>query len=192
MPRDSRLTRERLFQAATEEFAAHGIAGARIDRMAETAGYNKGLLYVHLGNKDQMFDTVFEAAVLEIQEAVPFRADDLPGYAGALFDFHLAHPHLMRLVRWHNLERDVPVAQIAAVVERTQESIQAVSAAQAQGLINGGLSAQLLVSMVISIATTWTDGSPEPLTQDASPEQIAARRHAVVLAVGRLVAPPTP
>jgi AcrR family transcriptional regulator len=48
--------RARLLDAAFEEFAQHGLAGARVDRIAEAAQANKGLIYVYYGNKEQLFD----------------------------------------------------------------------------------------------------------------------------------------
>ena len=56
--RDSTATKARLLEAATEEFAAHGIAGARVDRIAAAANANKQLIYAYFGSKDQLFDAV--------------------------------------------------------------------------------------------------------------------------------------
>ena len=39
--RDAEATKARILEAATAEFAAHGIAGARVDRIAASAGANK-------------------------------------------------------------------------------------------------------------------------------------------------------
>jgi len=47
MPPDSTATKARLLDAALSEVAEHGIAGARVDRIAEQAGANKRLLYVY-------------------------------------------------------------------------------------------------------------------------------------------------
>ena len=45
MARDAEDTKRRIFEAATAEFADHGIAGARVDRIAARAGANKQLIY---------------------------------------------------------------------------------------------------------------------------------------------------
>ena len=45
MKRDAQATRQRIFDAATAEFAQYGIAGARIDRIAAAAGSNKAMIY---------------------------------------------------------------------------------------------------------------------------------------------------
>ena len=43
MPGDAQATKRRLLAAATAEFAAHGLAGARVDRIAAAARANKAL-----------------------------------------------------------------------------------------------------------------------------------------------------
>jgi hypothetical protein len=74
-------TRARLLEAATEEFARHGIAGARVDRIAAAARANKNLIYVYYTNKETLFRAVFEAHVVRLLGDVPFTPADLPGYA---------------------------------------------------------------------------------------------------------------
>jgi hypothetical protein len=46
--RDPEGMRLRILEAAKQEFAAHGIAGARVDRIAAKAGANKRMLYYHI------------------------------------------------------------------------------------------------------------------------------------------------
>jgi AcrR family transcriptional regulator len=48
-------SRERLFTAATQEFAAHGFAGASVDRIAATARLNKAMIYYHFGSKAALY-----------------------------------------------------------------------------------------------------------------------------------------
>src|SRR4051812_44546471 len=93
-------TKAQILAAAKEEFAANGIAGARVDRIAQAAGCNKNLLYVYFGNKEALFATVLERGLGEVYAELPFTPDDLPGYAGRVFDFAMAHPDLMRLMAW--------------------------------------------------------------------------------------------
>jgi hypothetical protein len=42
---------------------------------------------------------------LRVHEEYPFTPDDLPGYAGKVFDFAMTKPGLMRLVAWSALEQ---------------------------------------------------------------------------------------
>ena len=67
--RDAEATRQRLITAARAEFAEHGIAGARWDRIAAAANANKAQIYHYFGSKDRLFDAVWEAVVQQIIEA---------------------------------------------------------------------------------------------------------------------------
>lgn len=54
-------TRHKIFAAALDEFAEHGRAGARVDRIAAAAGVNKAMIYYHFKSKDQLYlDTLTE------------------------------------------------------------------------------------------------------------------------------------
>jgi AcrR family transcriptional regulator len=48
-------SRERIFAAATSEFAARGFAGASVDRIAATAHLNKAMIYYHFGSKAGLY-----------------------------------------------------------------------------------------------------------------------------------------
>ena len=58
--RDPEATKARIFESAVTEFARHGIAGARIDRIAAEAKANKQLIYAYFGNKAELFAIVLE------------------------------------------------------------------------------------------------------------------------------------
>jgi TetR/AcrR family transcriptional regulator len=54
-------TRTRILDAALREFAAHGLAGARTERIAEAAGVNKALLYYYFASKEQLYLAAVDA-----------------------------------------------------------------------------------------------------------------------------------
>jgi AcrR family transcriptional regulator len=51
-------TRDRLFAAAAAEFAAHGFAGANIDRIAAAAKLNKAMIYYHFASKAHLYGEI--------------------------------------------------------------------------------------------------------------------------------------
>jgi AcrR family transcriptional regulator len=65
--RDPEGMRIRIIEAAKQEFAAHGLAGARVDRIAANAGANKRMLYYHVGNKEDLYLAVLEGAYEKIR-----------------------------------------------------------------------------------------------------------------------------
>ncbi|MCF8572122.1 TetR family transcriptional regulator [Gordonia sp. HY002] len=105
MPPDATDTKRRILVAARAEFAQYGLAGARVDRIAEIGRVNKRSIYVHFGPKGDLFDLVVATALTEMADEVPFTAEDLPAYAGTLFDYLTARPDVLRLTSWAGLER---------------------------------------------------------------------------------------
>src|SRR5580692_8391456 len=125
--RNPEATKTRLLAAATGEFAAHGIAGARIDRIEAAAKANRALIYTYFGSKDGLFDAVMDAAVARVLAEVPFTPEDLPGYAGRLFDFLASNPHQLRLATWHRLERAGTGRETAGLTDSHRANTAAVA-----------------------------------------------------------------
>lgn len=48
-------SRERIIESAMHEFAAHGYAGARVDRIARGASINKAMIYYHFRSKEELY-----------------------------------------------------------------------------------------------------------------------------------------
>ncbi|WP_326811428.1 TetR family transcriptional regulator [Streptomyces scopuliridis] len=136
MPPDATATRSRLLEAATVEFARYGLAGARVDRIAEQAKANKRLIHVPFGTKEELFDLVVGRATVSLADTVPFTADALPEYTGALFDLLQRRPGILRLTTWALLERPEP---IPVQVEAYRAKPTAIADAQARGVVNGGI-----------------------------------------------------
>ncbi|WP_439375186.1 TetR/AcrR family transcriptional regulator [Bradyrhizobium sp. PMVTL-01] len=66
--RDPVATRKKLLTAARLEFARHGLAGARVDEIAERAAVNKQLVYHYFGDKDALYLAVLEWVYEDIRE----------------------------------------------------------------------------------------------------------------------------
>jgi AcrR family transcriptional regulator len=187
MARDSTETKRRLFQAATDEFTTHGIAGARIDRIAAVAGANKQLIYAYFGNKRQLFEAVVTEHVTRFLEEVPFDATDLPGHAAAMFDFYVGHPEIALLGTWHALEPGEAEHPIPVIEQAVRERSRQIARAQADGVIGSSVAAADLLALISSIARTWAIATPELLPRRVDRRRLDARREAVREATRRLV-----
>ena len=53
-------TQERILAAAKRVFLEQGMAGARMQDIADRAGINKALLHYYFRNKDKLFETIFK------------------------------------------------------------------------------------------------------------------------------------
>jgi AcrR family transcriptional regulator len=149
---NAEATKERILDAAMAEFAAHGIAGARVDRIAKTAGCNKNLIYIYFENKETLFATVLEKNLLRVYEDLVFTPDDLPGYAERVFDFAMTHPGLMRLMVWSSLEQQAGGMGTRNAVHDAK--VTALAKAQC------GVPPGFLLTAIMSLATAYSAASP--------------------------------
>jgi AcrR family transcriptional regulator len=185
--RKGAATRRRILDAAAEEFAARGIAGARIDRITSAARTNKAQLYGYFGSKDALFDAVVGESVAQITSAVPFDATDLADWAVRLYDYYLARPDLDRLATWIRLER----RPTGALFERAEhrEKLDAIAAAQASGLVRAGDPLDIL-AIAIALSRTWAPSSSTFTASEADPDTDHERRRRLLRAsAARALAP---
>ena len=186
---NAEATRERILEAATAEFAAHGIAGGRVDRIAAAAAANKNLIYVYFGSKEQLFSAVLERHLNEIYDVVLFTPEDLPDYAGRLFDFVMEHTNLVRLLAWFGLEQDMKPQEEWSVEPRAnlEVKLKGIRKAQRDGKVVDAFTPASMLTMVIALSSAWT--SLNPLASFIDPDatkQHTKGRKALVKAVQRL------
>lgn len=185
--RNSEASKERILEAAMAEFSAHGIAGARVDRIAKAAGCNKNLIYIYFENKEKLFTTVLEKNLVRVYQVLAFTSDDPAGYAGRLFDFVIANPDLMRLLAWSNLEQ--ATTDSSERVASRDAKIAELREAQEAGQIAETFSPDFLLTAIMTLATGWTAANPFGLLHDPqATEHQAALRKDLVEAVRLLTA----
>ncbi|TDW69623.1 TetR family transcriptional regulator [Kribbella pratensis] len=186
-PRDSGATKALLLQAATEEFAEYGLAGARIDRIAERAGVNKRLIYVYFGDKDALFDAVVDEQARTVVKAVPLDAGDLTAFAASRFDYVLANPAARRIAIWRGFERaEATEAELASYRER----VELVEAAQREGRLRADIPAVDLFAIVLRMTESWLS-APAGLRAAAGEDadRLSEHRAALLAAVRSVVEP---
>lgn len=182
-------TRERILTAAMEEFARHGIAGARVDRIAKLARTSKERVYAYFRGKDALYADVAAREHVVIAEATQLDPSDLPGYAGRLFDYFVARPDHHRLITWGRLELPDTTAtaddHAQALIAR---KVGQLRKAQQAGQLDPAWDPADVLALVNQIATTWA-AQPE-LSKAAAAHAVdpttTARRAAVVTAVEQL------
>ncbi|HEY9566033.1 MAG TPA: TetR family transcriptional regulator [Nocardioides sp.] len=150
MVRDSQATRGRLLDAAHEEFARHGLAGARVARIAQSAGANKQLIYAYFGDKVGLFDAVLARQQTDVLQAVPLDPADVVGYVGTLFDYIADHPDVMRLAAWKKLERPATADGIGSLGWMNE-----LVRAREDGQIAASFDARNLELLLFGLASSW-------------------------------------
>ena len=192
-PEESRAA---ILRAAAQEFAEHGIAGARTDTIARAARVNKALLYYYFKDKETLYGAALDEAFSGLKATV-FRVldSDLPprkkimAYAGAYFDFIASNQICPRLMQREMMRaRDGQSPHIDKVVKSYFRPIFArVSELMRKGIADGEFRpvnpAHFVPSMVAMIVFYFSSAPMmqkivgfNPLTR----ERIAERRAAVL------------
>ncbi len=104
-------TRAAILDAAMNEFAREGVAGARTDEIARAAGVNKALLYYYFRDKETLYGAVLDRVFSGLAQRVMQVLDrDLPPgekillYAATHFDYIASLPHtLPRVVQYETM-----------------------------------------------------------------------------------------
>ena len=117
---DAEGARQTILDAAEQVFAEHGFDGARIDMIAEVAGYNKSLIFQYFEDKLGLYGAVIRRADDQTRiwqnEALSTFAvaepsitpdqirDLLRKYVGVYFDYLVEHPRVLRIYMWEMAE----------------------------------------------------------------------------------------
>jgi AcrR family transcriptional regulator len=107
-----------ILEVATREFADKGLAGARIDAIAEAMRTSKRMIYYYYGSKESLYLAVLEESYRRIR-AIESEAhlddlapeDALRRLVGHTVDYQWAHPEFVRLVQGENINRAQALAQ---------------------------------------------------------------------------------
>ncbi|GGV72410.1 TetR family transcriptional regulator [Streptomyces longisporoflavus] len=182
-------TRQRIVAAATQEFARHGIAGARVDRIAKQARTSKERVYAYFRSKEALYAHVAERETTALVEATELDPADLPGYAGILFDHFAARPDHYRLITWGRLELAESAGNTASRLQDTiAGKLDTLRDAQRTGLLDPVWDPVDILALINQIAMTWA-AQPEiaaAAADQAADASITARRAALVTAVERM------
>jgi AcrR family transcriptional regulator len=151
--------RERILEAATEQFAAKGLAGARVDEIARKAAVNKQLVYYYFGGKLELYNEVLGQMVEESRHKIEAEAacDTLAQKLELLTHsgLHANSVRWQRLLGWEALEADPHEIGIIREEDRRgawERHVASVREAQLAGELDGDLDAELLALALVSIA----------------------------------------
>jgi AcrR family transcriptional regulator len=192
---DPEQTRLNILDVATREFADKGLAGARIDEIAEKTNSSKRMIYYYFGGKDELYRAVLERCYANIREReVESQFEALPAdqalreHVGHTFDYQFNHPEFVRLVMNENILHGEHIAHIAGIKERNAYVISSLQAILDKGVASGmfrtgidpvdlHMSISALAFFNVSNRYTFSTIFSRDI---GSPEEVAKRRTQVV------------
>ena len=89
---------EAILLAAVDEFSERGFDGARMEAIAERAGYNKSLVYRHYKDKRGLFEAVLRHKVEQRVDLAHRMPDELAAILEFWFEQSLRDPSYLRLL----------------------------------------------------------------------------------------------
>jgi AcrR family transcriptional regulator len=141
---DPERTMAGIMAVATAEFAAKGLAGARIDAIADATHTSKRMIYYYYGSKEGLYLAVLEDAYRRIRatEADLHLADLSPvdalkALVGFTFDHHHHNQDFIRLVMNENIQRGAFLAQSKLIQELNVSAIQSIEELYKRGVKTG-------------------------------------------------------
>lgn len=183
-------TRQRILEAAKEEFSQRGLAGARINRIAANARASKERLYAYFPSKEALFAAVAELLVSGVTAEADLKGNDLVGYVGTLFDLFVDNPENARLHDWLSLEVSEE-AGAEEVLSQLQPKIDAIREGQRAGIVDPTWNPVDLLLLLIDIARIMAvpHALSNSLAKANDPSDAAVRRREAVEAARRLIGP---
>ncbi len=141
-PKNADATRSRILEAARIEFSRHGLAGARVDAIAERAQANKRMIYHYFGSKEGLFQRVIENAYLDIRGAEQkLKLDHLPPRQALetlvrfTWGYYLDNPEFITLVNSANLHEGRHIAASTRIRQASRRFVDMV-----RGILDRGVS----------------------------------------------------
>ena len=147
--RDADRTRGELVQAAFDEFAARGYAGARVQDIAARTGVDKQLISYYFDGKDGLYQEVLRTQFAR-DAAVNDPSLPLEDNAARYVRHALADPRLTRLLLWAGLSED---ADHPATLPPDSLDLTSMTTRQQHGEIPDDLDPAVVLLVMIGAVT---------------------------------------
>jgi AcrR family transcriptional regulator len=142
--RDPDRTRGEILDVATNEFAIHGFAGARVDEIAARTRTTKRMIYYYFESKEGLFVAVLERAygtIRRAEQSVDVEDLDPPAairrLAELTFDHHESHPDFIRLVSIENIHHGEHMTKSATLRNLNSPAIELIQRILERGYASG-------------------------------------------------------
>ncbi len=192
---DPEQTRRNILEVATQEFSSMGLAGARVDAIAERTNTTKRMLYYYFGSKEGLYEAVLEKVYgdirsleqdLKISDMSP--VEGLRSLVEFTFDYHDKHRDFVRLVTIENIHGAKYIEQVKTFKNRNASVIHTLEDLLARGVASGDFRADidaidlhLLISSLCfhRVANRHTFGTA--FGRDPSHARLRARHRAMIV-----------
>jgi AcrR family transcriptional regulator len=199
---DPERTMADIIEVATHEFSEKGLAGARIDVIADAMRTSKRMIYYYFGSKEGLYVRVLEEAyrrIREIEAGLHLEdlgpEDALRRLVGFTVDYQLANPDFIRLVMTENIHRGEYLKQSKLIHKLNVPAIEGLRNIYERGVKAGVFRAGLDpvdLHMSISALSFFNTANRHTFAlifkrDFDSPAAVVARRDSIIEMVVRFV-----
>jgi AcrR family transcriptional regulator len=149
--------RKNIIEVATIEFAAHGLAGARVDEIAAKTDCSKRLIYYYFGDKEGLYLAVLEDVYSRVRSEESLMAFDQWAPDEAMrrmvafrFDHHFRHRDFVRLVMIENIHDARFLAR-----SKTIHDLSAAAVERVDGIYRRGVAARVFRKGLNALDIHW-------------------------------------
>lgn len=216
-PRDAGKAQDAILDAAEAVFAEHGFDGARVDAIAEAAGYNKSLIFQYFGDKLGLYTAVLKRVDLQatriglqvlgsLSPDIPLTADGFRALVEktvkVIFDYVVEHPRPLRILTWEEAEGWTTLAKFHSELDHSDVDlfIAILERARQAGALRPEISPRLFLMILTNVCRTYITSLPvfQMVLYDKSSEELVtpealarARDEIAAFVVHGLIADPT-
>jgi AcrR family transcriptional regulator len=201
---DPERTKADILAVATHEFAEKGLAGARIDEIAERTRTSKRMIYYYFESKEGLYRAVLEDSYRRIREIEgsldldnkpPLEA--LAQHVRFTFDYLLGNVDFVRLVMVENIHKAEHMAQLSDAQQEAMSAINTLRSIVERGTRQGvmrkdldtiDLHMSINALCLFNVANRHTFSTIFKVDM-TSPAATSARRETVTEMIMRFVAP---
>lgn len=157
---DPEASRAAILAAARSCFSAKGFAGTSMSDIAAAASVTQSLIHHHFGSKDALWQQVLREAFEEyaLKQKTQLTVQGHPrgllrGSLADYFHFLAAHPDMLRLMAWAQLQGQGELD--AGFSDLHRQALDRLAAGQRAGIIRADVPAEHILTVFMGLARTW-------------------------------------
>lgn len=164
--RSAERTKAAVLAAATEEFCAYGLKGARIENISRQSGVNKRMIYEYFQSKETLYERALEAQYRGIRNAEKSLRLDVNEPRAAMkqlieftFDYYRDHPLFVRFISIENINRGGSLSDLNELALINSSAVELVSSllnsGEGRGVFRPGIDPAKLYMLISAAGFTY-------------------------------------
>ena len=183
----NRNSRHLILVAAEREFGRHGFAGARVDRIARSAGVNKQLIFYYFSSKAGLFEVILQSlteailAAARVGDAAETPFDELRATIARVWAAFAEHADLLRAALLTGPADGGASRALRAALDPVASRIAAlVSSGQGLGYVRDDVEPRTVARQVLATALghvsfDGVSGEPDAARDHRAPIELLLR-----------------